>query len=60
MPDRVQVLRTLPSTVDPVEAEYNKKIEYAIASGKDDEAFELSIGLRQYQDMYKDTSYEFE
>jgi hypothetical protein len=38
---------------DPVEREYMQAIDRARTS---DEAYELSIGLHQYRESYKDTS----
>lgn len=37
--------------LDPIEQEYEQAISYARNS---DEAYELSIGLRQYRELYKD------
>lgn len=39
--------------LDQVEREYEIAIRKAYYSGSDDEAFELSIGLQQYQEMFK-------
>lgn len=36
---------------DPIEQEYEEAIRFARDS---DEAYELSVGLRQYRELYKD------
>jgi hypothetical protein len=40
-------------SLDAIEQEYMRAINRARTS---DEAFELSIGLRQYRELYKDTA----
>lgn len=40
---------------DDIEQEYEWAINHARSN---DEAFELSIGLRQYRELYKDTSHD--
>jgi hypothetical protein len=38
---------------DQVEADYERAIAIAAGRGDTDEAHELSIGLRQYRELYK-------
>lgn len=37
--------------MDPVEREYVARIDQAAGHGDNDRAFELSVGLREYQQM---------
>lgn len=40
--------------LDPVETEYKQAIALATARGDSDLACELTIGLKQYRELYKD------
>jgi len=41
------------NSLDAIEREYEQAINRARTS---DEAYELSVGLRQYRELYKDTA----
>jgi hypothetical protein len=45
----------MAKSLDPVEKEYEKAMRYARS---DEEAYELSIGLRQYREMFQLLSHE--
>jgi hypothetical protein len=39
--------------MDQTEYEYERAIAIAAARGDNDEAYELSVGLRQYRELYQ-------
>lgn len=46
--------------MDSVERDYERAILGACQKGDDSHAFELSIGLKQYRELYKDGLFDIE